>query len=103
MAELADATVLGAVGRPCRFESCYPHWIIILRTHFHSGMGSEYSLTGEGIFFSSRSLDRFYIYSSNKIFAHEAYDKNMSADIRTMKDSESKEEIENKKCRNKNF
>lgn len=51
--------------------------------------------SGEGIFFSSRSLDRFYIYSSNKIFAHEAYDKNMSADIRTMKDSESKEAIEN--------
>lgn len=24
MAELADATVLGAVGRPCRFKSCYP-------------------------------------------------------------------------------
>lgn len=21
---MADATVLGAVGRPCRFESCYP-------------------------------------------------------------------------------
>ncbi len=25
MAELADAMVLGAIGRPCRFESCYPH------------------------------------------------------------------------------
>ena len=24
MAELADAMVLGAIGRPCRFESCYP-------------------------------------------------------------------------------
>ena len=24
MAELVDAVVLGAIGRPCRFESCYP-------------------------------------------------------------------------------
>ncbi len=27
MAELADAPDLGSGGRPCRFESCYPHWI----------------------------------------------------------------------------
>ncbi len=25
MAELADAPDLGSGGRPCRFESCYPH------------------------------------------------------------------------------
>lgn len=25
MAELADAMVLGAIGRPCRFEPCHPH------------------------------------------------------------------------------
>ena len=25
MAELADALDLGSSGRPCRFESCYPH------------------------------------------------------------------------------
>lgn len=24
MAELADAMVLGAIGRPCRFEPCHP-------------------------------------------------------------------------------
>lgn len=31
MAELADALVLGTSGRPCRFESCYPHGICIPR------------------------------------------------------------------------
>ena len=25
MAELADAQVSGSCGRPCRFNSCYPH------------------------------------------------------------------------------
>lgn len=25
MAELVDALDLGSSGRPCRFESCYPH------------------------------------------------------------------------------
>ena len=25
MAELADAVDLGSIGKPCRFESCYPH------------------------------------------------------------------------------
>ena len=28
MAELADALVLGTSGRPCRFESCYPHKVL---------------------------------------------------------------------------
>ena len=46
--------------------------------------------SGEGIFFTSRSLDRFYIYSSNRIFIHEAYDKNASADIRTINRESSK-------------
>ena len=27
MAELADAPGLGPGGKPCRFESCYPHFI----------------------------------------------------------------------------
>ena len=27
MAELADAPDLGSGGRPCRFKSCYPHWL----------------------------------------------------------------------------
>ena len=27
MAELADALDLGSSGRPCRFDSCYPHII----------------------------------------------------------------------------
>lgn len=27
MAELADALASGASGKPCRFESCYPHHI----------------------------------------------------------------------------
>ena len=26
MAELADALDLGSSGRPCRFNSCYPHF-----------------------------------------------------------------------------
>ncbi len=26
MAELADAPDLGSGGRPCRFDSCYPHF-----------------------------------------------------------------------------
>ncbi len=30
MAELADAAVLGAAGRPCRFESCYPHVLTLV-------------------------------------------------------------------------
>lgn len=30
MAELADAAVLGAAGRPCRFESCYPHALTLV-------------------------------------------------------------------------
>ena len=30
MAELADAPDLGSGGRPCRFDSCYPHkWAVI--------------------------------------------------------------------------
>ncbi len=33
MAELADAPDLGSGGRPCRFKSCYPHKIRVLR-HF---------------------------------------------------------------------
>lgn len=48
------------------------------------------SHSGEGIFFSSRSLDRFYIFSSNRIFVHEAYDKNSSANINNMVDNEAK-------------
>ena len=28
MAELADALDLGSSGRPCRFESCYPHFLL---------------------------------------------------------------------------
>ena len=27
MAELADAPDLGSGGRPCRFKSCYPHFL----------------------------------------------------------------------------
>lgn len=52
--------------------------------------------SGEGIFFTSRSLDRFYILSSNRIFVHEAYDKNSSADIRTI-NGPSRKVIENEK------
>lgn len=38
MAELADAAVLGAAGRPCRFESCYPHVLTLVdpRVFFYS-------------------------------------------------------------------
>ncbi len=31
---MADAMVLGAIGRPCRFESCYPHQIMMIRVLF---------------------------------------------------------------------
>ncbi len=34
MAELADAPDLGSGGQPCRFDSCYPHWAIKIRTFF---------------------------------------------------------------------
>ncbi len=27
MAELADALDIGSSGRPCRFKSCYPHFL----------------------------------------------------------------------------
>ncbi len=54
------------------------------------------SHSGEGIFFTSRSLDRFYILSSNHIFVHEAYDKNASADIRSI-DSGSRKIMEDEK------
>lgn len=43
------------------------------------------SHSGEGIFFTSRSLDKFIIYSSNRIFTHDAYDKNLSANINELK------------------
>ena len=42
MAELADALDLGSSGRPCRFESCYPHQIMIIRTRFQSGTASDF-------------------------------------------------------------
>ena len=32
MAELADAPDLGSGGRPCRFESCYPHGLKVMET-----------------------------------------------------------------------
>ena len=44
MAELADALVLGTSGQPCRFKSCYPHQIMIIRTRFQSGMASGFYL-----------------------------------------------------------
>ncbi len=34
MAELADAPDLGSGGRPCRFKSCYPHKIRVLKPLF---------------------------------------------------------------------
>lgn len=52
--------------------------------------------SGEGIFFTSRSVDRFYIFSSNRIFVHEAYDKNSAADIRTI-DRDSRKIMEDEK------
>ncbi len=42
MAELADALDLGSSGRPCRFESCYPHQIMMIRTRFPSGTASDF-------------------------------------------------------------
>ena len=33
VAELADAPDLGSGGRPCRFDSCYPHFIQKARTN----------------------------------------------------------------------
>ena len=37
MVELADTMDLGSIGQPCRFKSCYPHQIMIIRTRFQSG------------------------------------------------------------------
>lgn len=43
--------------------------------------------SGEGIFFTSRTLDQFYILSSNRIFIHDAYDENLSANLLELEDS----------------
>ncbi|MCM1135476.1 MAG: DUF4325 domain-containing protein [Clostridium sp.] len=58
---------------------------------------SEDNHSGEGIFFSSRSLDRFYIFSSNRMFIHEAYDRNISTDISGQEDSEPKKRMNGQK------
>lgn len=42
------------------------------------------SHSGEGIFFSSRSVDTFYILSSNHIFTHDSYELNIAKDITTL-------------------
>ena len=34
MAELADALDLGSSGRPCRFDSCYPHALTLVNVRF---------------------------------------------------------------------
>ncbi len=52
--------------------------------------------SGEGIFFTSRTLDRFNIFSSNRIFVHDAYDKNAAANITNFADSDSKSRMLNK-------
>lgn len=53
--------------------------------------------SGEGIFFTSRSLDKFYIFSSNRIFVHDVYDKNASANIMDFEASNAKGVMLNKK------
>ena len=52
--------------------------------------------SGEGIFFTSRTLDEFNIFSSNRIFVHDAYDKNESANIAEFQDSYEKERMLNR-------
>lgn len=42
------------------------------------------SHSGEGIFFSSRSVDIFYIFSSNHIFTHDSYEINVAKDVTTL-------------------
>lgn len=44
------------------------------------------SHSGEGIFFTSRALDRFIIFSSNRMFTHDAYDKNILTNIAELED-----------------
>ncbi len=46
--------------------------------------------SGEGIFFSSRAVDVFYIFSSNRIFTHDKYDRNYSANLFDVEDRASK-------------
>ena len=45
MAELADAPDLGSGGRPCRFKSCYPHQIMVIRTWFWLRAVLDFSYT----------------------------------------------------------
>lgn len=48
------------------------------------------SHSGEGIFFSSRAADRFYIVSSDRLFTHDSYDVNVAKDITTMDNDSAK-------------
>lgn len=47
--------------------------------------------SGEGIFFSSRAVDDFYIFSSNRLFTHDKYDRSCSANLFDIDDRESKQ------------
>lgn len=50
MVELADTPDLGSGSQECRFKSCYPHEINIIRTHLQLMMGPDY-------FFGNQRLD----------------------------------------------
>lgn len=53
--------------------------------------------SGEGIFFSSRAVDKFIILSSNRIFTHDRYELEDNWNIETMESSKAKEILLNKK------
>lgn len=53
--------------------------------------------SGEGIFFSSRAVDRFIILSSNRIFTHDRYELEDNWNLETMESSKEREALLNKK------
>ncbi len=48
------------------------------------------SHSGEGIFFSSRAMDKFNIISSGRMFIHDSYDMNIANDLSASDDTASK-------------
>ena len=54
------------------------------------------SHSGEGIFFSSRSMDDFYIISSGRLFTHDSYDMNIAKDLSTIDNRDAKDLCEKK-------
>lgn len=53
--------------------------------------------SGEGIFFSSRAVDSFIIFSSNRFFTHDRFEAEDKWNLESMEDSQVKDNLLNKK------